>query len=1076
MSLGVWAQKVATDVGAGILPKEFNPWKVQRQFDHKRLLEAAGRSGVAGKPSAKRMQKVTGMRRADGQEVDTTYYFTAVQTYMKNYQFNYEGGDVEIYNVGIAIDGNKVTFKNLFDLYDPAESEYWRNTEYTVDGVYDPVAKTITIPTSTNFANATVVGMIANTYVATLVSGTVDEEGTLSPDAELVFNVEGDFEAITTSQSFGVAEYTQDGSQSYGQYKTYRSFRAVLPKAGSELVAFNNSFDFGETFPNTPVDRTVTLINMGSDATDFVTAVESDGEAFTAPGGMGSLAGQDTVSLTFRLNAAATGDYEGIAMVEYENAAGEVTPLLMQLSGSVVPFPDYSEIVESGDFALTTGIDYPFAMATLDDGTRVARSMTHGQGNASSWLDVTFTVPDGNVGRFSWKGKSFNSGYWYSNAGGVVVDGAQTPLATYTNQEDDIAGEVELGPGEHTVRFQYDSYYYSGDEANHLYVYGLNLANTPAEPDAAVLETATLDLGNYIVEGNTVEGRGELLLLNRGVNPLGVTAVSSDSEAFTVQKPSGTAPILQRLAVPVVFMADKAGTYSGKITIETTAGTFTAEAKAMVRDMPDFSKIVTEGAEYMTFSTNHSSPFIVEGNTAYNASSMQPDYEADLAWMQVDFTIPDGKIGYISWDGHSYSRPGASWEGDYSSFEFKHPMNSGSKQVWGDANACSDSVFADDAWKKFLTCIPGDHYMKFSYQQCGDTVFYGKDRLEISNLRLHVVDFEEHNAELLDTKVTFDSTFVGNQRYTVATVRLHNTGSLDLEVTEVEGAHPFYGIVPTSKAAFDSNLDIELWFYPSEPGKFEGSVTIKTNAGDFTVDCSGVARSSEGMLLLGDIEDQAYGWSYYDADRDGECWNLGYNLFAGYYPEWCHGGKECIGSASYSWYNGDIEPDNWLFSPAVVIPDDGAVLRWYAASHNTNKPNETYSVYVATPEEVADAANLGNLEPLLTQTLDTIDAKVWRENVVDLQPYAGKTVCVCFRHHGCKGQYVLKLDDIFVFTREGWATGIRPATLGAGARAVRQEMFNAAGARIGSLAEGVNIVRTYYDDGTIKTHKIIRNK
>lgn len=72
MSLGVWAQKAATDVGAGILPKEFNPWKVQRQFDHKRLLEAAGRSGVAGKPSAKRMQKATGMRRADGQEVDTT--------------------------------------------------------------------------------------------------------------------------------------------------------------------------------------------------------------------------------------------------------------------------------------------------------------------------------------------------------------------------------------------------------------------------------------------------------------------------------------------------------------------------------------------------------------------------------------------------------------------------------------------------------------------------------------------------------------------------------------------------------------------------------------------------------------------------------------------------------------------------------------------------------------------------------------------------------------------------------------------------------------------------------------------
>ena len=180
--------------------------------------------------------------------------------------------------------------------------------------------------------------------------------------------------AITTDQSFGVAQYTANGSQSYGQYVTYRSFRAVLPKAGSQLVAFNSSFDFGTTFPNTPIDRSVTLINMGTDAADFVTTVESDGESFTSADGMGSVGGQDTASVTFRFSAAEPGEYEGIAMIEYENAAGSAEPILMQLGGVVEPFPDYSGIVKGGDFEFSTGVDYPFAMQTLDDGTAVAQA------------------------------------------------------------------------------------------------------------------------------------------------------------------------------------------------------------------------------------------------------------------------------------------------------------------------------------------------------------------------------------------------------------------------------------------------------------------------------------------------------------------------------------------------------------------------------------------------------------------------------------------------------------------------------------------------------------------------------
>ena len=247
MSIATYAQQLPGKP-ADILPKTFNPLNLQRQYDGKLLMEQAAkhRQVLSSHPVAR--PKPTGLKRADGQSVDTVAYFTAAQTYMKNYSFTYDGGDIKIYDIGIAVDGTKVTFKNLFNLYDP-DNTYYVNTEYPVEGVYDPQQKTITIPASTNFANATVVGILGGAYVGTLICGTVDEEGTLSPQTELVFNVEGDFEAITTDQSFGVAQYTANGSQSYGQYVTYRSFRAVLPKAGSQLVAFNSSFDFGTTFP-----------------------------------------------------------------------------------------------------------------------------------------------------------------------------------------------------------------------------------------------------------------------------------------------------------------------------------------------------------------------------------------------------------------------------------------------------------------------------------------------------------------------------------------------------------------------------------------------------------------------------------------------------------------------------------------------------------------------------------------------------------------------------------------------------------------------------------------------------------
>ncbi|MDE6679961.1 MAG: choice-of-anchor J domain-containing protein [Muribaculaceae bacterium] len=205
---------------------------------------------------------------------------------------------------------------------------------------------------------------------------------------------------------------------------------------------------------------------------------------------------------------------------------------------------------------------------------------------------------------------------------------------------------------------------------------------------------------------------------------------------------------------------------------------------------------------------------------------------------------------------------------------------------------------------------------------------------------------------------------------------------------------------------------------------------------------------------------------------DGDCWNLGYNLW-GLNPEWVHDGDDCFGSTSYSFYQGAIEPDNWLISPVVTVPDDGAMLRWYAASHHHERYAEHYSVYVATPEEIQDPANLNNLQSIFSETLEQASADEWVERVIDLADYANQDIMVLFRHHDCNGQYVLKVDDIFIYDMQKWNNGSGVDAVAGTPEAVSTEIYDINGLRVRGLVKGVNIVRTTYSDGSVKTSKII---
>ena len=1082
-----------------------HPYSYINQEDLVKLEKMVPENARKAQPKAPRRQ----LARA-GEDVDTVDYFVALQSTMRNYRFEPNGGDILTHDAGIAREGNKVTFHNLFGLYDPAD--YSPTTEYDFTGTYDEATKTITVPTSTVFSKATIVASISNYYIGTLVCGQIDDSGTLYPEDNLIFHVEGDFEKFTCDQSIGITYTMPDGSASYGLYKSYRRIVTCLPKETGDLITFNESLDLGRTFPNVDaVKDSIAIINIGKGDVEYIVDVESDPEGYILSPSVGVLSGKSFAYVTFELaGPEPVEEIEANAIINYDTGDSEGN-LIISLTGGIDPLPDYSAIVKNGEFTFNTSTDYPFKMVEFNNAP-AAQSGVNGEA-AISDLYVKFTVPEGKKGVFSFEGYHKNDPsfrYSWGVLSGYFVD-SEAP-AFSTSNEGPMNGTLELAPGEHFVRFQHQNMYASGILENGLYLISLNLEYEDLPADGAELKTQTIDFGNFIVEeGYNVSGTQNILIQNRGANPLTIVSIESDNDEF---KPDAgdvqPATSLTDLIIPINFTSSVAGDKAGNITINTSAGTFTVPVKARVLEMPDFSKIIVEGLEYMEVTTSPSAPFIVENGVAYNANWADGDLVPTTSELRLTFNIPEGKIAYLSWEGRAWGNPLPEdlsdisyWYKDHAQFEFQNGNNMGQLLFHGydiDASSEAFATYSDGYWEQFLTFIPqanpwSQDYFAFQFVQDGDSVTTDKNRFEIKNIRLHVADFEEHAVELAtEGTVAFDPTYVSEGRTVTTTVQLLNTGSAPLSVESIrpeKEGDPFSGIVPEgyyNSAQYSQTLNVTLTFTPTvasdEEKEYTGNVIISTTGGEVVVPVVATTKAQKGIIYPGDFEDDAVGWTVFDRDGDGITWRLGWN-FWGERPEYVRSGIQCLGSASSSDNDIPYTPDNWAFSPAMSIPADGGKLDFFISAFHPNRFAEHYSFYIVDNIDCLSQGNvdyiLNNFQPLIEETIDTpsgynssyTKVEGWLEKTIDLNSYAGKTVYLVFRHHDCTGQYVLRLDDLFVLTNEKYnELGISSA-LGSGKNVISREYYTIDGMRTATPAKGISVIREGMEDGSVKVQKVI---
>lgn len=184
-----------------------------------------------------------------------------------------------------------------------------------------------------------------------------------------------------------------------------------------------------------------------------------------------------------------------------------------------------------------------------------------------------------------------------------------------------------------------------------------------------------------------------------------------------------------------------------------------------------------------------------------------------------------------------------------------------------------------------------------------------------------------------------------------------------------------------------------------------GTQTATANHTVTINDCNGTASLpySEGF-------EAGFGcWTTIDADGDGIGWMLYSNSELAEYADDddIHSGNESAMSASYMDSEGALTPDNWLVSPAIVLPNGSATVTWWERASAFYDYAEHYGLYIST-------TGTATTDLTLLQDYTVSAAQTWVQRTVNLSDYANETVHLALRHWNCTDQYWLEIDDINV--------------------------------------------------------------
>ena len=530
-----------------------------------------------------------------------------------------------------------------------------------------------------------------------------------------------------------------------------------------------------------------------------------------------------------------------------------------------------------------------------------------------------------------------------------------------------------------------------------------NLTVNPASIDFGVLPT-----------GTTANSTVDLTILNATANITVTTAapfsVSLDNSSFatSVTIPTPSTAVANQ-TIYVAYAPTTAGAHNGMLVISTTgaADTVTLAGTGVDCDVITtfpFNETFLETSTtvpcwQIVDNNNDGNTFIMNtsaGQVVYSYSSTNP---ADEYLISPEMTIGANFFGHVD-----YACASSSYPEKFSIYVIPANGTIATAVNIVPTVTVTNSSFAT---QNFDLAAYANQTIRIAIKAESDADMY---LLGFTNFV--VQEMPAASIEVNPTSMSFTGVAGNTSSAQAADVTAY---ALTSDIT-VSTAAPFevsangntFGATATIPAANIVNSVIYVRYAPTTPGTQNGTVTLTSGSLSATITVTGTAMDCSAAQALPFFEgfesDLSECWTILDEDGDGYSWeNYGMQAYEG---------EGCFSSASYINNVGALYPDNWLITPALSIPSEGAKLTFYVAAQDANYAEEHYGVYVSTTGTAPSDFTL-----LYEEDLDADggprDQGTWKQKTVNL-PYGGQTIRLAVRHFNVTDMFFIDIDNFSV--------------------------------------------------------------
>jgi hypothetical protein len=793
------------------------------------------------------------------------------------------------------------------------------------------------------------------------------------------------------------------------------------------------SVDFGSTAvgisKNASVD--ITTYNLTAAVTATTTApfsVSADGTTYGTTASVAATGG----TLYLQYTPTATGTSNGTVTL----ASTGATDVTVTLTGSAIECSTtlpYSYSFENDGANLCWTVinnnndNYTF---TLNSADSLAEYHWNSSASADDWLiSPAFTLTGAQFCYFDYYASSYYPEKFQVFA--IDVNNNNTPLTgiitansgTYETQVVDLTsltGNYRIGI--HCVSDP-DQFYFR--------VKNFNVSNNPPAANMTVSETA-LDFSTIALGSTTTPKTVVISTLNVNEAITLTTAapfeVSLDGTSFAAtQTIPANASMVVNDTVYVRFAPTAVGTFNQNLTISITGQNATV---ALTGAAADCSGNISTFPFLYDFNTGIYPPICWGYNNADNYDRATVDANAGdyalyvsgidmLVTPEINSNNPMAVMfGYRNYLGSNYDDNHTSFRVGYSTTN-----DNASSFTWMTPVTIDDYPEGDELFATYSANIPANtKYVAIDFTAFGSYYDgYYEDVVYIDNFRL----LTDATMLVSPESISFGSIIFGaspvvktaNVTTALLTSDINVTAPANFEVSANGASYAATATLPQAGGT------LHVRYNPTSTGSHNGTITLTSGSFTKTITVSGSAIDCSGAQSLPFVENFDNGmpncWMILDEDGDGYSWETSdapESYFSSSVDLSGSGHNESYGyimSGSYSNVNGVLNPDNWLITPALSIPSEGATLSFYVAAQDANYAAEHYGVYVSTSGTAP-----ANFTLLYEEDLDADGGPraqgTWKQKTVNLANYAGQTIHIAVRHFNCTDMFLLNLDDFTV--------------------------------------------------------------